>query len=521
MRSGNDTIKPAVVLVADRTLSASYKILFEGIFATMQTTRVPAAAMRHFLSPAAPTAASGRARVAPLGLRRVESALLAAGFWRDEVAVVTPESLDKVLGPWTKVVGVSSSDPLGYGMSNTTTTSFWGGELYTRFWMRKLLEQIGQAKLQYGFKVVAGGPGAWQWRAYRDETADRVIDTIFDGYFESDGPAMVRNLMEGRLSGREVAGRMPKADQIQPIRDASGMGVVELSRGCGRGCRFCSMARIPMVHLPPDMICEDLRINCDAGLHSVVSASEDFFRYGGSGVRPNVDALCGLLERMRAIEGLSFLQIDHANISTVMQLSDDELRSIRERMTWQRPSEYLWVNLGAESANGELVAANSPGKMSPFKPQEWEGLIVKAGEKLTKTGFYGVFSLVLGLSGESPDDIRRTRALVDRLEKMRAVIFPIFYEPVDTAEIAAGRRFGIDTMLPEHLELYRKCYEINFRNVPRLFWDNQRAGGVSWFKRAMMRLLGKAEIATWRRQFSVVSKRIAARCRTEGMRHVV
>lgn len=521
MRSGNKKLKPAVVLVADRTLSASYKILFEGIFATMQTTRIPQAAMRYFLSPSVPTDPFGRARSAPLGLRRIESSLLASGFSRDEIVVTTPEALDQMLGPWTKVVGVSSSDPLGYGMSNTTTTSFWGGELYTRYWMRKLLERIGRGKQRFGFKVVGGGAGAWQWRAYPDETADRVIDTIFDGYFEADGPDMIRGLMDGRLTGREIFGRMPKVDQIRPIPGASCMGVVELSRGCGRGCRFCAMARVPMLHLPPEIICQDLRINRDAGVRAVVSGSEDFFRYGGTGVRPNVDALCGLLEKMKAIEGLSFLQIDHANVSTVMQLSDTELRRIRDFMSWREPTDFLWVNMGAESANGRLVAANSGGKIAPLNPDQWEEMIIGAGEKLSRTGFYGVFSLVLGLPGETTEDIRRTRAMVNRLEAMRAVVFPIFYEPVDAADIHGGVRFGIDTMRPEHLELYRKCYEINFRNVPRLFWDNQRAGGVPWIKRALMQILGKTEIVTWRRQYVAVSKRIAGRVEPERARYAV
>ncbi|MFP4104550.1 MAG: B12-binding domain-containing radical SAM protein [Phycisphaerae bacterium] len=507
MSSDRRQLSPRVILVADRTLAGDYSILFEGIFASMQTTKVPRFAWKHLLSKPVPVSPDGRASQAPIGVRRVEASLLAeTDLTEEDVVVATPESLPGLLSSRTEAVLFSSSDPLGRGMSNTTTSAFWSGRLYTEVLTEETLLMLKGAKQTFGFKVIVGGAGAWQFTGDRDEARRLGVDTIFEGYFENQGPQLIEDILAGKPVADHIAEKGTAIERLRPIRGGAMLGVLELSRGCGYGCEFCTMSDRPMQHVPADVVLSDLEANYRAGSRSVVNSSEDFFRYGATGAKVNFEALRDLLTRMREVGQLRFMQIDHANVTSVLQYSKEQLAEIRRLLTWSARTDYLWVNLGVESASGRLVKSIGPGKLGRLDPDCWAEAVTEAGWKLTETGFFPVFSLVLGLEGETPADVAATQTLVDEFDRMGAVVFPVFHEPYRQDRRHA--RFDLSRMREDHLDLYERCYEMNFRRAPKLYYDNQRAGGVAWFKRNLIQTLGKTEVAGWRRNFRRERRRI-------------
>lgn len=503
-RGGLSPSEAAVVLTADRTLMARYPVLFDGMVCASQTTTTPWPLIRHLLAP--PVQREGlRARQAPLGLRRIEAALTRDGWDAAAVVVVRPEDLPKVVGPRTRLIGLSSGDPLGLGMNSNTMAGIAGGSIHTSRCFRRLSRRIAALRHRAPeARVVMGGPGAWQLVA--DDAARRElgIDHVVTGYCEANVAELFRRIADGGDLPPVLAGAQPEAERVPRIRGASVMGSVELSRGCGLGCQFCTLAATRMIHLPADTILADVETNLAAGVRSICLIGEDVFRYGANGGRVSPDALMALLRRLRELPELRLIQTDHANITSAAQFSDEQLRELHRLFVGQQRHDYVWLNLGVETASGELLAANGGrAKMAPYSPGEWGDVCLEQVRRLVRAGFFPLVSLVFGMPGETAAHVEQTARWVEELRDERVAIFPLFHAPID------GRRrpFGTADMSPAHWRLFRACYRLNFKWVPRLVWDNQAGAGVGLGRRLLLQTLGRCQTAWWNLLFAWRARR--------------
>jgi len=488
-----------VVLTADRSLMAGYDVLFGGMVSVSQTTRTPAALMRLLLAPRVPHT-SRRAHAAPLGLRRLEAALVAGGWSPDDVAVVPPEELGRAVGPATRVVGVSSGDPLGIGMNSTTMTAITGGRTHTARWFQRLMARIcGLRATAPGARVVVGGPGAWQLAQDEDARARLGVDHLVCGYCEGNVAELFRSLADGDRLDPVIAGVGVPVRDVPAVLGPALMGAVEISRGCGLGCTFCTIGRMPMEHLSVDTILADASVNLAGGQSCLSIVSEDVLRYGAEGRRVRPQEVIGLLRRMRALPGVELIQADHANISSVGRFSDSELREVRGLLAGRDdPGDFIWLNLGVETASGPLLAANggSP-KMHPYGPDDWAEACSEQLERLCKAGIFPLVSLMLGLPGETRADLARTLRWVEGLAGRRVAVFPMFFAPVGGADGP-----GSEPATPEHWRIMQLAYGLNFRWIPRLMWNNQSRGCVPLWRRLSIQGLGRLSAPWWQALFA-------------------
>jgi radical SAM superfamily enzyme YgiQ (UPF0313 family) len=414
-----------------------------------------------------PSDKGGRMKMAQLGLGKVEAALLASGFTREDVIITNPEYLNRVIGSATRVVGIGVLDPLGlaYGAKVTEFTlrqfhipcrhSTMSAEF-----LRVIRSSTIQKRRQSGqLKVIVGGPGVWQI-ADTGMQENLGIDCILEG--EAEG--VVGNLFHQALTGKPIPQRVQgtpvSSDEMPRMVTPSRCGIVEITRGCGRGCRFCVPGLLKFRSFPLNQILRDIRVNEQAGIREVSLQSDDFLRYGSTRLKPVREPVLQLLQAVKEMVGTKF---GASFVSAASIFQDEKLLEEAAEILELGGSRYSTIEMGIETGSTELLAKHMPGKMKPFKMKDWADIVVGAANALHENNWIGCYSLIIGLPGETSKDVVRTMELVDRIKHFNCVITPVVFVPAGRLRRSTFQTF--DRMTPEQWALFQQCIEQTLENA--------------------------------------------------------
>src|SRR4026209_2712010 len=123
----------------------------------------------------------GSARYMPAGVRLVEKSLLRE-YRSDDVVACFPDDLHKFVGPRTRVVAVSTHNPLGVTFAAGVYTSIFGSSRMpiNSHYSREVFAKIKSNVHRDRFKVIVGGSGGWQ--IDQTNTYDELsVDCIVEG----------------------------------------------------------------------------------------------------------------------------------------------------------------------------------------------------------------------------------------------------------------------------------------------------------------------------------------------------
>jgi radical SAM superfamily enzyme YgiQ (UPF0313 family) len=463
-----------VLLTADRTLMSNYhQNEFLGFGTCAPPNFIPGWLYSYLFFPPLETN-KGHPWTAPYGLRKTEAQLIKEGF---KVDTVSPNHLEKHL-PSAKVLGIHTMDPFGLGPASTTLASIFKKEPYLAKHFYALLKEpaIKKAK-ENGLKVIVGGPGAWQFR-YRESAAkDFGIDCVVEGEAENIIGKLFRAAVEGEKIPEyyEVGvGESPSIEEIPDIVHPSINGLVEIGRGCCRGCQFCNVTLRPLRWYPIEKIERELNVNLNSGkVKCVCLHAEDVMLYGSKNTIPNDEKLLQLHELVtKRFESLSWSHCSLAAIASNPKLFSKLSELVLQIQSW-------WgVEIGIETGSPEVAKKIMPAKAHPFSAEKWHDVVVEGMGLAHDNKMVPACTLIVGLPEEREEDIIKTMDLVDDLKSMRSLIVPLFFVPLGKLK---SKDWFTETKLSKlHKQLLIQCAEHDFYWVDNLL---DMSFSDKWYKR--------------------------------------
>lgn len=468
---------PKIVLTASSSEASEWR---HSIWQQMLSATIPAKYGHRWINPTSLNNESwpdGRAKYVPNGLRMVETLLLRE-YSEDDVVVCYGENLEKFVGPETKVLAIHAHNPLGISYATDVYSKIVGENLIplNAAEFLKIVKHPVIAK--YRPKIVIGGPGAWQLE--RAERLDEFnVDYLIDGEIERVFSDLFKRMMDGDPTLERIIkvpkSMQPTVEEIPVVKHRSTFGVVEITRGCGRGCQFCGPATKVGRSFPLDHIMESVRVNAREGATEIMLATEDMFLYEQhSNFETNIPALETMLRRVKSVPGIETLQMSHITMAPVVKDP-----SIVERLTPlivpfshvqhkestdadQRMTDPI---IGLETGSPRLFDIFMKGKAYPYKAKQWRDVVLKGMETLNKHNWFPFCTFIIGLPGETDADTKESLNLLYDLRDAKGTFVPTFFVPLEDTRMRKKESAKLIEMTDLQWEFFYTCWKYNLH-----FW---------------------------------------------------
>lgn len=425
----------------------------------------------------------GQAKYVPHGLRIIESLLLQR-FSPDDVAVCYPDQLHLFVGEDTRAVGIHAHNPLGITFATDVYAHFYGRgiEPINAAEFRKLILHPALRRHKPHLKIIVGGPGSWQI-AKKELQDEWLIDCLVDGEAEDVALSLFEAAVRGEPLPRRIEGHSPELERIPRIRHRSTFGVVEITRGCGRGCQFCSVALRGGKSIPLDQILDNVRVQVAEGADTILFTTEDLFLYEqGPRFQTNGAALKRLFESVAAVPGVKYITLTHGTMAPVVlephvieELSPIAVgTSVNEHNASTHPEKrYANLFIGLETGSPRLFKQYMKGKGYPYRPEQWPDVVLKGMEILNRHNWFPFCTWILGLPGETPEDTKLSLDLLFALKDAKWCVVPTLFVPLEDTRLEKKDSAKLFQLTDLQWEFFFTCWRYNidfYRNTPAVQW---------------------------------------------------
>jgi radical SAM superfamily enzyme YgiQ (UPF0313 family) len=437
----------------------------------------------------------GSARYMPAGVRLVEASLLRE-FPAEDMVCCYPDDLPKFIGARTRVIGVSTHNPLGVTFAAGVYASIFGSskEPINSHYARELFQVLKNHPHRSSFKVIVGGSGGWQI-SQTDRFEDLSVDCVVDGRSESDQTMdLFRKAIRSEPLPRFLQVSHPTGrDGLLTPRKRTTFGVVEMTTGCGRRCHFCLPDLNPQIDFPKQKIMEAVRANVSEGNNQISLATEDMFIWGQvhTGVPfyfPNREALVDLYREVVDTPGVRYHLLSHCTMAPSVvdpKLIEQLSGVLLDKSPVKLPSvsshpegRIISPLIGMETGSVRMAKQIMPGKGVPFPIDEWPSVLIQGLTTLNRHNWFPVMTLMVGNPGETDEDCKATLDLLYEVERrgLFAFFVPSIFTPLHDTRLAAKQGVQESRQLtPLQWQIMMKCWKLSLRPALHSWW-----GPMAW-----------------------------------------